>query len=820
MAWRSIMRSCPLAAAALGLALSLVAHGGTSLAGETIASVRDRFSSPASADVVPDFQRHVVPLLSRLGCNGRACHGSFQGRGGLTLSLFGYDFAADHAALTDIGNSAAGRRVDSASATESLILRKPSEQVEHEGGRRFEVDSWQYRLLQRWIESGAENVVERHTLERLRVFPEELSWRSGDLADGQASPIRLRVEAVWSDGTTEDVSDLARFRTNNDAVVAVDRAGQVRAIGHGDTHVVVFYDNGIQSIPAIVQAKPRDDLVWPDDPQPTAIDRWVNARLRKLGIVPSAICTDAEFLRRASIDLTGTLPTPQETLAFLADESKHKRSKKIDELLARPAFSAWWATKLCDFTGCNPRQQAELGQESAEQWYMWIYQRLLENRPYDEIVEGILVATSRPAGQSYADFAREMSAYLNESTGKSFSARATMPHYWSRESVREPQQKALAVAHSFLGVRLQCAQCHKHPWDQWTQRDFEQFSEFFVDVRFGVPQANREEYDRIARAVGLNPKRKEGVRLTDAQVAVAREGRSLPWREVFVAESPRSRSLELLRSGAVTIEGGADPRQALMQWLREPDNPWFSRAMVNRVWASCFHAGIVDPSDDLNPANPASNPELLNWLAEEFVRQEFDLRWLLGEVTRSATWQRSCVANASNRDDRRHFSRAIPRRLPAEVLYDGIKQAVCGSEEHETVRRDLTRRAVGHLSMRMSGTYAMHVFGKPTRSLACDCDRVNEPSLLQAVFMHNDPLLHLLLGESGWLGELRQVTDPSEAELQAWVDEAWLRALSRPVTRAERDRALRHLNQAKSPAEGMEDLLWSLVNTKEFLLNH
>ena len=431
-----------------------------------------------------------------------------------------------------------------------------------------------------------------------------------------------------------------------------------------------------------------------------------------------------------------------------------------------------------------------------------------------------MLATSRDASQPYSDYAKEMSAFLGDSSRVSFSQRRTMPHFWSRQSVREPQQKALAVAHSFLGIRLQCAQCHKHPWDQWTQEDFEQFSKFFESIKFGVPDSSRDDYLRIAGAIGLRPKGDQGVRLNDAQVALAREGKSLPWREVYVDAPGEATSLELLRSGTVRLEAGADSRAAIMDWMRDGDNPWFARAIVNRVWSSCFHIGIVDPSDDFNAANPPSNAALLDWLAGEFVHQGYDLRWLLREITRSSTWQRSCFPNETNRNDRRHFSRAIPRRLPAEVVYDGIKQAVCGGDEHAIVRGDLTRRAVGHLSMRMSGTYAMHVFGKPSRSVACDCDRVNEPSLLQSVFLQNDPLLHLLLENGKWLGELKEVQDPSPVQLLAWIDEAWLRVLSRPVKSEERHRAMSHLQQATSPGEGMEDLVWSLINTKEFLLNH
>lgn len=824
---RELSLSAPRYAAAVGCSRSLAASlallagvlSGTAASAASPATsaptVESRYAAEQAAGEIPDFQRHVIPLISKLGCNGRACHGSFQGQGGMALSLFGYDFDADHAALTGDSQSESGRRVNRAEAERSLILRKPSGEVEHEGGRLIEPNSWQHRLLQRWIESGAHGQGKESSLQALEVTPSRLIWPSSE-----GRPIPLRVRAKWSDGTWEDVTALARFRTNDDAVLRVDDQGRVRPVGRGDTHVVVFYDNGIVAVPAFVSGPQVTGVPWPDDAPPTPIDRLVNANLRALGIVPSRTCTDAEFLRRACIDLTGTLPAPQEVEQFLADDAPDKRERKIDELLARPAFAAWWATKLCDFTGCNPQQQAELGQETAEQWYMWIYRRLRENVPYDQIVEGMMLATSRQDGQSYREFAESTSAHFRNDQPADFALRATMPHFWSRRTVQQPADKGLAVAHGFLGIRLQCAQCHKHPWDQWTQRDFEQFSRFFEPIRFGVAPANRPVYRELASAVGMRVNRDDGEPVRGEQLALARTGQTIPWREVYVEPWERPTKLTLLRSAQVQLRPGEDPRETLMRWMRDPANPWFARAFVNRVWASCFHAGIVNPPDDLNPANPPSNPALLDWLADEFIRQGYDLRWLLKEITRSATWQRSCRPNATNRGDRRHFSRAIPRRLPAEVVYDAIKQALCGGDAHDRVREDLSRRAVGRLSMRMAGTYAMDVFGKPERAVTCDCERVNEPSLLQAVFLQNDPLVHLLLDESDWLEEIRQQPEPGDEAIRSRIREAWLRTLGRPPETREVQRAFRHLQQAESPREGMEDLLWSLLNTKEFLLNH
>ena len=415
----------------------------------------------------------------------------------------------------------------------------------------------------------------------------------------------------------------------------------------------------------------------------TAIDRFVLTKLNKLGIAPSEICTDAEFLRRVSIDLTGTLPTPFEVKEFLADNSAQKRNKKIEELLTRPAYSAWWANKLCDFTGCNPNQQAELGQETSVQWYMWVYSRLQENIPYDELIRRIVLASGRSGEESYDEYASEMSAYFREISPADFSVRNTMPHYWTRRSMQKPDDAAQAFAHNFLGVRLQCAQCHKHPFAPWTQNDFQQFSRFFENVKFGVPPGERENYKEMARKVGLNVRGDDGSPIRNDVLKHARAGRIIPWRELYISKRPQAQSLSLLRSGVVELQPQQDPREPIMRWMNDPDNPWFARAFVNRVWAAYFHKGIIDPPDDLNPANPPSHPALLDWLTMQFIEHDYDMKWLHREIVSSDTYQRSWKPSKNNRNDSHNFSRMIPRRLPAEVVYDSIKQALAADENSQ-----------------------------------------------------------------------------------------------------------------------------------------
>ncbi|HRJ09008.1 MAG TPA: DUF1549 and DUF1553 domain-containing protein [Prosthecobacter sp.] len=782
------------------------------LLAETLAPVDQRIGSEGSLKI--DFQRHVLPLLSRAGCNGRDCHGSAQGKGGFQLSLFGYDFDADHKALTKLVEKHGVARADKDNPAASLMLKKPAREVAHKGGKRIEKGGWQYELLLRWIQQGAPAQNRQQRFERLEVAPAEIVFRqSGDTAV-------LSVVAVWADGTREDVTPLTRFQSNNDGVAAVEATGRVTARGAGDTHVVAFYDNGVAAVP-VMQPLPGKSA---HAVAATTVDRHIQTKLAKLGITPSKLCSDEEFLRRASIDMTGTLPTPTEVEAFLANTRGDKRARKIDELLQRPAYAAWWANKLCDFTGNNPQQQAELGQELASQWYDWIFRRIRENQPYDKLVADIVLATGRSEGQSYEEYAAEMSAYFRASKPADFTGRPTMPHYWTRRTMTKPEDKALSFAHSFLGIRLQCAQCHKHPFDQWTQQDFKQFTRFFEPVKFDIPPAARETAKQLA-AAGSATMNMQSMMMSQDMQAMAMDGRVVPWRELYVEKGNRPElKLHLLGDRELTLRSDEDPREKIMTWMLEKDNPWFARAFVNRVWANYFNRGIVHPPDDFNPANPPSNEALLDHLAQGFVASGYDMKWLHREIVNSHAYQRSWEPNATNAGDERHFSRAVPRRIPAEVVYDSLAQIVAAVGELEEVRENLDRRAVGHLSMRMAGTYAMNIFGKPARATNSDCERSADPSLLQSLFLRNDPIMQGRLDDGGWLRELEtrhsSSAQPPRAELEPLIREAWLRVLSRPPRTTEQERALAHFSKAASTAGGMRDLLWALLNTKEFILNH
>lgn len=884
------------------------------LADEVLKPASDRFVDPATLEE-PSFQRHVLPLMGRLGCNGRACHGSFQGQGGFRLSLFGYDFKADHDALLK-GDKP---RTDLAKPEESLILFKPTHEDEHEGGERMKTGSWQYNLLRRWVVAGGKDDSEGHaSLARLEVIPAEIQFSK----DGQS--VQLQAIAHWSDGKREDVTPICRFQTNDAAVSAVDENGLVKATGTGDTHVIVFYDNGITAVPVIRPVSAEVAANYPDVPTPTKVDELVVQKLRKLGVAPSELSTDAEFLRRVSLDITGTLPTPDEVLAFTADKSGDKRAKKIDELLERPGYAAWWTTKLCDITGNNAAQLGnnQFRNEDSKQWYDWIEARLAKNMPYDEIVAGIVLASSRREGQSYKDYCEEMSKYYRKDDPVNFAEHDTMPHYWAKRNARNAEEKALGFAYAFLGVRLQCAQCHKHPFDQWSKQDFEHFTAFFNGIQYGFRKEDQAEREELQKALGLDAKKPNNEQQKEI-AKMASAGKVVPVQEVYVRiaktnandrkgnkakDKGGSRVItpKVLGGEEVATKDYGDLREALMEWMRSEENPYFARAIVNRVWANYFNVGIVEPPDDQNLANPPSNEPLLKHLTDEFVAHNYDLKWLHRTIANSRTYQLSWRPNPTNRLDTRNFSRSVPRRLPAEVAYDALRLATAGKGECETMLTSASTRAIGPTTAYQGGlgakAYPLLTFGKPARVTNCDCERSTEPSLLQTLFLRNDgEMLTLTERGGGWLQEVGKVSskkspDPArtargkdlaqlekgmtrikdqlakldrekdaeqreellsrqkklsrqiqklaaeEKEAKAkdaeeasegkvppelvasrgkeLVREAYLRTLSREPSDEELAKSLVYLGDSATIQTGMRDILWALLNTKEFIVNH
>lgn len=740
------------------------------------ASIETRFSN-AEVDEVPDFQKHVIPLLGRLGCNGRACHGSFQGRGDFQLSLFGYDFSGDHEALmaADTG------RVELDDVEESLILAKPIDADMHEGGKRFEKGQWQYRALRNWIAAGAKFEKESfQTLKKLQIQPAEIQFND----DGQT--VQLTAIAHWADGTVEDVTPLCRFSTNDDSIAAIDENGHVESGESGDTHVVVYYDNAVVPVPILrpISASsfaPTDSVASGEPAKP--IDVLVKQKLDKLGIVASDLCNDSEFIRRVSLDLVGVLPSGQRVQEFLQDNAPDKRSRLVEELLNSPAYGAWWATRLSDWTGNNAEQLNNVlpvRNVSTKLWFNWLQKRLDDNTPYDDIIEGIVTANTLEEGESYLDYCREMTIACSGEFDR-FAKREGMPLYWARRNFQKPEDRAIGFAYAFLGVRIECAQCHKHPFDQWSKQDFDDFSKLFAVVRAGnanqVSPENKKQRDELMKQLTGDNKKLNGGELRRAIQKAAQSGEVVPFGELYVntrglTENQKKQRANAKKKGRnlppVNIPSGKilgidqelqlnqDPRPALMQWLRDESNPYFAKAIVNRVWSNYFGTGIVDPSDDMNLANPPSNAALLDHLAAEFIQHEFDLKWLHREIVSSDTYQRSAATNATNVLDRKNFSHHIPRRLPAEVVFDMVVLATGSTEKADEMRNELDKMAIadGKARQRNNSDFALEVFGQSIRESNCDCDRSDAPSLLQSIYLRNDAEMHQRIADrNGWVAE-------------------------------------------------------------------
>ncbi|MDR3636512.1 MAG: DUF1549 and DUF1553 domain-containing protein [Isosphaeraceae bacterium] len=888
--------------ATIGIVLFLTAAPLPASGADMVRPLRDRFT-PAEVEESPDFQRHVLPLMGRLGCNGRACHGSFQGRGGFRLSLFGYDFKTDHEALMKEGSG----RIDLEGPEVSKVLQKPTLAIPHKGGKRMEEDTWQYRVLLRWIEGGAKNVDNPVPFEKLEVIPSEFEFKR----PGETIP--LQVIAHWADGTREDVTCISRFRTNDESIAEINEDGVVTCKGPGDAHVVAFYDNGVAVTQVILPVSDQVGSEYPEVPAPTAIDRLVLAKLRKLGVVPSAVCSDTEFLRRVTLDMTGSLPTPAEVEAFLADSSPGKREAKVDELLERPTYAAWWTSKLCDLAGVSPRNlnvgMGNFQNDMARHFYEWVFKRVKENMPYDKLVANIVLASSRKPGQSYEQFVEEQTSYYRKKDPADYASHDTMPYYWARRNLRTPDEKALGFSYTFLGVRLECAQCHKHPFDQWTQDDFKQFTAFFAPVAYGLPPDGRKFAQKMREDLKLDPK-KLGGQLQRILTDMARDGKPIPWGEVYVnpnrtfngakgnqakqAKGARVVTPKLLGAEEVTLAGVDDPRKPLMDWLRRKDNPYFARAFVNRVWAVYFGRGISNPPDDMNLANPPSNAPLLEYLADGFIAHEYDMKWLHREIVLSDTYQRTWHTNDTNRLDERNFSHALVRRIPAEALIDAVAQATARSADLAQAHDNIADRATGPVgsmlgARRGAGNYAAKIFGRSERETNCDCSTSNEPNLLQSIYMQNDQeTLSAIERNTGWLNEravagrnklaalqadskavdllsvqaaaierridalakdqkqetqvatlksqlkktnkelssrqtrVREAekTAPAPFDPDQVIVEAYERTLGRRPADAEAKLAREYFGQAEDNAKGMRDLLWALLNTKEFITNH
>jgi hypothetical protein len=800
----------------------------------------------------PRFTRHVVPLFSKLGCNSGSCHGMVQGKGGFRLSLFGADPQLDYERLL---REYAGRRVNAINPDASLILCKATSKVAHEGGKRLDENSPDYELLRRWIAAGATlDRFEDSLVQQLTVTPSVRTAKVG-------ANFALQVQADFADGSREDVTALCAFEVIKSEVAEVDAQGAVRTTGIGDTTLVVRYPGQVAWCTLIVTPdKPTVD--FPAVAEHNFIDKHILARLRLLNISPTDVCDDATFLRRVTLDVTGTLPAPDEVRAFLADKSTDKRAAKIDELLERPGYAALWATRFMDnlrVTGFSPATFPPVVQDEFRA-YTWLRARLQQNIAYDELVERILTATSRE-GRGYDQWAQEVAAVMREEEEKklpaAYAARQTLDLFWQRRMGTDVDH-AIRVGHAFLGLRLQCAQCHRHPHDVWTQDDLLSFSNFFMRVPhfsgLGNPRSKPSEEVVALRksnqaAAGLPAKTKAAFEktfgerelylLTAEHIAGdgMKGGRSYfnTSKDGFATvTSPlgtqSSSTLRLLveKEPLAPDEAIGDRRTLVMAWLRRPDNPFFAKAIVNRVWAHYFDRGIIDPPDDLSPLNPPSHPELLQELCDGFIQNKYDLKWLHRTILNSRTYQQSNLTTEDNRHDRRNFASFYVRRMPAEVLLDIVDQAT-GVKTDYTKFRESRGAMPAALSMLDGaaiflrgdgdGSFALTTFGRPERDVevVCDCERDNQATMLQALFLANHPQVRAKISnQDGRVAAVMKQFDRDEQR----IAETFLCTVNRPPTDDELQLCQTYLQQSASPQKGLEDLMLSLLSSNEFLFNH
>jgi len=848
---------------ACGLGLVVPVHLHTVRAGDAPPAAKTALPvPPVAVPGEPKFSRHVVPLFSRLGCNAGACHGAVNGQNGFRLSLFGANPAQDHALLR---REFAGRRLNAFEPEKSLLLQKATGQVPHQGGPRVAVGNRDYQLLRTWLVRGAGlDKVEDSRVTALSVTPARQTVQKGQ-------SYRVRIEASFADGTKEDVTDLCTFEVVDRDVAEVDATGEVRAKGVGDTAIVVRY--GYDPVVAMALVPRAGKEPFPAVKSNNVVDEQVLAKLRTLNIHPTDPCDDATFLRRVALDVTGLPPTPDEVRAFLADTSPDKRTKKIDGLLGKPGYATLWATKFSDVLKPNSFNANYGLVEAAEarRFYEWVRARMAENTAYDEFAERVLLATSRD-GRTREEWFDEVMAMAEENAKLEpnlavYAKRKSLDLYWQRENATGVKG-TLQIAHAFLGLRLECAQCHRHPHDVWQQDDLLSFANFFMRVKGANYPDNKTLPPKIADLMKKVPEdvkklREEAKKLTDKAkdksvkpddaAKMVAEAKELEMKARILTEGPKRFGTEVQHVGdrpsfanvssplgtqksetfrllgdkaARTVGRDEDPRAAVVAWLRRADNPFFARAMVNRVWAHYFGRGLIDPADHLSPLNPPSHPELLDALAKGFIENKYDLKWLHRTVLNSRTYQQSARPHETAKGDRRNYASFPLRRLPAEVLLDAVNQATGGAESFPArlflpsgARAMEVAGVTGAENDRASLAYAFQIFGRPARNglVQCDCERDPSPTIVQALYLANHPQLREKIASP--TGRVAKIVKDFADDTKR-VEEVFLWTVGRLPSKNDLAAVLEYVKASTSAQRGLEDLMWGLMNTREFSLNH
>lgn len=692
------------------------------------------------------FPNQVVPIFTKFGCNGGGCHGKAAGQGGFRLSLLGFEPREDFSHLV---HESRGRRLFPAVPSQSLLLLKATNQSPHGGGQRLEADSHEYRVLQRWIASGMEYGDEA----QLRVTSIEVVPAQAQL-ERQATQ-QLSVIATYSDGSYEDITRTAQYESNNTDLADVDAQGLVTLSDRpGDVAVMARYQGQVAvfraSLPLGVPIEK-----WP--PTRNLVDELVFSKWKSLGIPPSEVCDDATFIRRVTLDLCGRLPTAEETSAFLADTHADKYEQTVDRLLVSLDHAEFFAKKWS--TILRNRRASPGYQLGTFAFFDWLRNSFYNNLPYDQLVRQLLTASG--------------------------SVEANPPVTWLRE-VATTEARVEDAAQLFLGQRLQCARCHHHPFEKWSQADYYHMAAFFSNVtkRDGDTPDQPRFVSRVAKATAKHPK--SGADLLPAGLDA----------------SPQD------------IPAAIDPRQELVDWMVAPQNPFFARSLVNRYWKHFFALGLVEPEDDMRVTNPASNPELLDGLAEDFVAHNFDLRHLLRVICTSTTYRLSSDANEHNLRDQ-SYARYYPKRLQAEVLLDAVDQVLLTSTSFSGVPAET--RAVALPDNNFS-SYFLDVFGKPDSTTACECERSQEATLAQSLHLLNSKEIQTKLSSDSALPASLAVSSDSTEQK---INQLYMSALSRLPSEAELQTASQYIvDHADNPKAAFEDLVWAILNSKEFLFNH
>ena len=710
----------------------------------------------------PSFRNEVQPILTRFGCNMGACHGAAAGQGGFRLSLRGFDDEGDYLSVT---RSAMGRRINGDDPARSLLLLKAIKTVPHKGDKRFEMDSEAYQTLVNWIAHGAPGPKKEDVrLVSLEVSPKQVLSKPG-------SQQQLKVLAKFSDGRSEDVTRWAKFNAVNASVATVDDQGLVKVTGSGEGTVSAWYlsrlDIAIVSVP---QEGAADETLFAQLKPRNFVDELVLEKLRALNIPPSQRCTDGEFIRRAHLDTIGVLPTAEETRAFLADTQPNKRDRLIESLLKRPEFVDYWSHRWSDLLLVN---SDKLTPEGMWAYYHWIRSRVAANTPWDVMVKSLLTATG---------------STLENGAGNFFLLHD------------EPTRLSETVSVAFLGTAMNCAKCHNHPLEKWTNDEYFAFANLFSRVRT-----------------------KNGATADERVVFSATEGDLV---QPLTGKPQPPRALEVTQP--VSMTAPEDRRVPMAAWLTSSDNRLFKRTITNRVWANFFGVGLVEAVDDIRITNPASNEKLLDAACDHLVNHKFDLKSLMRVILQSETYQRSSETMYQNEKDTRYYSHFYPRRLKAEILLDSVAQVTAVPTTFNIDRRNANKGTkdtypMGFRALQLPdsniASYFLKSFGRADRIATCECERTNEPSMAQALHIANgDTLNDKLAAKDNRVDQLLNSQQPNEKLVQ----DAYLIALARQPTAAEKAKATELLTTAP-PADRratLEDLFWSLMSSKEFLFNH